>query len=149
MGSFAHAPICAKICAMFVRRTLLLLTLCACDSGPPDVRGTLGNPLQLDIRVDGLGDELVRAQSFGPLPIRLEGVPAEAGVHTDFTVGANQALVVVPSRGDPVTYQGSPLRAEYHHLGRLLIVYQGTGDVLVIHSFVEPIRWYTVLRTAL
>lgn len=135
---------------MLARRTLLLLTLCACDAAPPDARGTFGNALQLDVRVDGLSEELGQAQTMGGLPIRLESTsPTDAGVHTDLTVGANQALVVVPSRGDPITYQGAPLRAEYHHLGRLLVVYQGTGDVLVIHNFVEPVRWYTVLRNAL
>jgi len=136
---------------MLARRLLLgSIILCACDSRPADVRGTLGNAVQVDLRLNGLSEELAQIQSLGGLPIRLEGASqGDANVHTDLTVGANQALVVVPSRGDPITYQGAPLRAEYYHHGRLLTVYQGTGDVLVIHSFVEPVRWYTVLRNSL
>ncbi|MDC0668933.1 hypothetical protein [Nannocystis radixulma] len=131
-------------------RLLVVLVLCACDSAAPDLRGTLGNAVQLDVRVDGLSEELAQIHGLSALPIRIEGTsPADASVHTDLSVGANQALIVVPSRGDPITYQGAPLRAEYYHHGRLLTVYQGTGDVLVIHSFVEPVRWYTVLRTSL
>lgn len=131
-------------------RLLVVLVLCACDSAAPDLRGTLGNAVQLDVRVDGLSEELARIHGLSALPVRIEGTsPADASIHTDLSVGANQALIVVPSRGDPITYQGAPLRAEYYHHGRLLTVYQGTGDVLVVHSFVEPVRWYTVLRTSL
>jgi hypothetical protein len=135
---------------MFGRRFLVVFTLCACDSGAADLRGTLGNAVQLDVRVDGLSEELAQIQGLSALPVRVEGTsPGDASVHTDLAVGPNQALVVVPSRGDPIIYQGAPLRAEYYHHGRLLTVYQGTGDVLVVHSFVEPVRWYTVLRNSL
>jgi hypothetical protein len=134
---------------MFARRIVLLLALCACDPAPADLRGTMGNAVQLEVRVDGLSQELSEFQTFGVLPVRIENTRPDASIHTDLAVGANQALVVVPSRGDPVTYQGAPLRAEWYHHGRLLTVYQGTGDVLVIHSFVEPVRWYTVLRNSL
>lgn len=131
--------------------SVLLTALLACDSTGPDSRGTLGNALQVQLQVDGVSDELLRFQGLGALPIKLEllGARADADTRTELTVADNQALVVVPARGEAITYQGTPLRAEYHHLGRLLVVYQGTGDVLVIHSFVEPIRWYTVLRASL
>lgn len=136
---------------MLARAALLLTVLLACDSSGPDSRGTLGNALQVRLQVDGVSDELLKFQGHGALPVRLEhlGDRSDAGVHTDLTVGDNQALVVVPARGEPVTYTGTPIRAEYHHLGRLLVVYQGAGDVLVVHNFVEPVRWYTVLRASL
>lgn len=128
---------------------LLLTLLCACDSPAPDPRGTPGSPVQLDVRLDGLSEELAQVRALGAIPIKLDRGPTDADRHTDLAVGANQALIVVPSRGEPILYQGAPLRTEYHHHGRLLVVFQGTGDVLAIHSFVEPVRWYTVLRASL
>lgn len=131
--------------------SLLVTALLACDPTGPDTRGTLGNALQVQLQVDGVSDELLRFQGLGALPIKLEllGARADADARIELAVPTNQALVVVPARGEAITYQGTPLRAEYYHLGRLLVVYQGTGDVLVIHNFVEPIRWYTVLRASL
>lgn len=129
---------------MFARaaRPAILAVLLACDPASPDARGTPGNALQVDLRFDEVNDGR-------PKQLQILGVGTDADVRTDLTVGDNQALVVVPSRGEPITYQGAPLRAEYHHVGRLLVVYQGTGDVLVVHNFVEPVRWYTVLRASL
>ncbi len=127
------------------RLGLILLVALSCDHPPPnDSRGTLGQPFEVSVRAPNLAQELAPGLStWGGLPIKETTNSADVTWRTEVKVGTGQRLTVVPSRGEPVVFSGAPLRADFYHVGRVLLVTEGEGDAVVLHNFLEPIHWYT------
>jgi hypothetical protein len=128
---------------MSIRRALTLLVLVAACDAPPasDNRGTPTQPLEVAVRVqDAPGPQPGGEQA---LTVKETSNSADVTWRTEVKVGVGQTLTVVPSQGDPVVFRGTPLRAEFYHVGRVLLVTEGEGDAAVFHNFFEPVRWYT------
>lgn len=127
---------------------VLLSALAACgESSADDHRGTSSQPLEVSVRMQDLAKELGPGlQPWGGLPLTVKESSNSADVtwRNETKVGAGQTLTVVPSHGEPVVFQATgPLRAEFYHVGRLLLVTQGEGDAVTFDHFFEPVRWYT------
>jgi hypothetical protein len=129
----------------------LLALLAACGPAPPaaDARGTQVQPFEVSLRAPDLAESLGPGlQPWGGMPLAVKETSNSADVtwRTEVEVGAGQTLTVVPLRGDAVVFSGAPLRADFYHVGRVLLVREGEGEATTLHNFLEPVRWFTARR---
>lgn len=119
------------------------LGVAGCDRRPADGLGTsVGHPLLLGLEQ---GSELhVGSLEADPVRVRLDTVSGDATYHTNWTLGEGACLEVQPRTGPPVMVTGSPIAADYYHLGRLLVVSVGEEGQTQLASFIEPNAYRTV-----
>jgi hypothetical protein len=120
-----------------------LVGAAACDRSVPAALGTkTGQPLLVGLE-EGSAVQLGSLES-SPLRVRLDTTTGDSAYHSTWTLGAGTCLEVVPRTGAAVRVVGTPLAADYYHVGRVLFVVVGEEGRQELSSFVEPISYRTV-----
>ncbi len=121
----------------------LLVGGAGCERQVPVALGTsVGHPLLVGLEQ---GSELqLGSVESSPLRVKIDTVSGESAYHTTWSIGAGVCLEVTPRSGAAVTIEGSPISAEYYHLGRVLLVSVGAEGRQQFSNFVEPVVFRTV-----
>jgi hypothetical protein len=120
-----------------------LVGAAACDSNVPAALGTrTGQPLLLGLE-EGSGIA-VGSEESSPLRVRLDTVTGESAYHSSWTLGAGTCLEVTPRSGALVRATGTPIVADYYHVGRVLFVAVGEEGRQELSTYVEPVSYRTV-----
>ena len=117
----------------------MILTTGCLDGGGGSASGRVGDEVNASVRVNGVGVDLIDPLAEkGGFPIQVRGEGHTVTIDKDVPA----RLVVYPAGGaDPVEFGEGPIKAEFRHQGRLLIVTVNSTEQGEVHYFFEPTRW--------
>ena len=124
----------------------LMLCVGGCEQEKPlkhNLQGGL-QPIRMELDIDR--QVFANAWRF---KVQMDQNHKHLAYRETLNVGARDQLVVFPGAGEkPVTLTGKPIRAEYFHVGRLLVVHEGPKGLQQVYYFAQPRRWFTTPRAA-